>query len=255
MQGHGLEKITNKIDVLNIPVSASGIGSVPSLFCKKMPNRSLVTTFVNPHACYLEKHHADYAEMLGAFDVVTCDGIGMVKAAWASGCEGLEREAFDFTSIAGDVLQEAAKRGWSVGLVGGKPGVTKSAAKVFEDMYPELKITGCFSGYGAGPKEAIEFFTQKETQLVICGMGAPLQEKFLVDLVSNGWCGMGFTCGGFLDQTINRSYSYPKWIDENNLRFLYRLLKEPRRLWRRYLVEYQVFVFRFVRLKLKLFRS
>lgn len=231
--------------MLGIPVSPEGVGNVHSLFYKKAISKALIITFVNPHACFLDSKNPGYTDMLELFDIVACDGIGMVKVARTSGCVNLHRESFDFTSLAGDVLQAAVSYGWSVGLVGGKPGVTKDAARMLTDKYPGLEVVGNFSGYGAEPEVARKFFTDNKVQLVICGMGAPLQEKFLTELVLNGWSGMGFTCGGFLDQTINWKGSYPGWIDRNDLRFLYRLIKEPRRLWRRYLIEYQVFLYRF----------
>ena len=78
-------------------------------------------------------------------------------------------------------------------------------------------------------------------------MGAPRQEQFLINLKNAGWTGIGFTCGGFFDQIVDRVDYYPGWVDKMNLRFLYRLLKEPRRLWRRYLIDYQVFMKRFLK--------
>ena len=123
------------------------------------------------------------------------------------------------------------------------------------NKYPGLNVTACYSGYGQDPDEARQLFVANQVELVICGMGAPLQEQFLDRLVKDGWQGVGFTCGGFLDQTINWKGSYPEWVDRHDLRFLYRLVKEPRRLWRRYLIEYQVFLYRFARLKWQLFKS
>jgi exopolysaccharide biosynthesis WecB/TagA/CpsF family protein len=245
-----LNNSTKKTDVLGIPVSTRGVGSVQSLISQKLPDKSLIITFVNPHACYLDSQDSEFADTLADFDVVACDGIGMVLAARACGCAELQRESFDFTSLAGDVLKAATKHGWPLGLVGGKPGVSNHAAKELMGTYPGLTVAACYSGYGDDPDEACRFFTQHQTKLVICGMGAPLQEKFLTQLVSAGWHGTGFTCGGFLDQTISWKNSYPEWIDKNDMRFLYRLFKEPRRLWRRYLIEYQVFVKRYCKLRL-----
>jgi len=78
--------------------------------------------------------------------------------------------------------------------------------------------------------------------IVIAGMGGVKQEKFLLDLVARGWRGVGFTCGGYLDQLAKRYHYYPRWVDRYNLRFAYRLWQEPSRLWRRYLLEYPLFL-------------
>lgn len=68
---------------------------------------------------------------------------------------------------------------------------------------------------------------------------------------AQGWRGWGFTCGGFLDQLGSGLYYYPQWVDQMNLRFAYRLLKEPRRLWRRYFFEYSRFAWLVVAAKLR----
>jgi N-acetylglucosaminyldiphosphoundecaprenol N-acetyl-beta-D-mannosaminyltransferase len=75
-------------------------------------------------------------------------------------------------------------------------------------------------------------------------MGIGRQEQFLLHAASSGWTGWGFTCGGYLDQLAGGIDYYPRWVDQANLRFLYRLYREPRRLWRRYCLEYGEFAVR-----------
>jgi len=244
-----------KINVLGIPVTPGGVGDVPRLLSGKPEDKSLLVSFVNPQACALARQHDDYVHLLNTFDIVTCDGIGMVKAARISGLRDIKRESFDFTSLAGRVFQLAVHNQQRIGLVGGKPGVTIDAADVLRRIYPDIQVHACYSGYGQDPAEAQKFFTENQTDIVICGMGAPLQERFLVQLTRNGWHGIGFTCGGFLDQINAGESYYPRWIDRFNLRFLYRLGKEPRRLWRRYLIDYQVFIRRYCYLQWEIFKE
>ncbi len=244
-----LQDPDTKISVLGIPVSPIGIGPVHDRFSAKDPHRCLLITFVNPVACALSLEHPDYVGTLAELDIIACDGIGMVKAAHASGLKKVRRESFDFTSLAGEVFSAAVLNGHSISLVGGKPGVSEQAARMLREKYRGLQITACYSGYGQDPDDATEFISGNPPDLVICGMGAPLQEEFLLRLVATGWRGIGFTCGGFLDQVSAGTTYYPVWIDRLNLRFLYRLFKEPRRLWRRYLVDYQVFLKRYSELQ------
>ncbi len=244
-----------KINVLGIPVTPGGIGDVPCLLAAKPEGESLLISFVNPQACALARQHGDYIRFLEMFDFIACDGIGMVKAARAVGLKSIQRESFDYTSLAGTVFQWAAQSKQQLGLVGGKPGVADQAATVLRKKYPDLEIVACYSGFGEDLIEARQFFVKNQTSLVICGMGAPLQEKFLLQIVAESWHGIGFTCGGFLDQLTAGEDYYPAWVDRFNIRFLYRLAREPRRLWRRYLVDYQVFVRRYARLQWNLFKS
>ena len=250
-----LNNTNNKINVLGIPVSKFGVGDVATLFSQKEPGEHLILTFVNPGACDLANKHADYTKLLEQFDVVGCDGIGMVKAAQACGLTGIKRESADFSSLMGPIFNWASENNRSVGFIGGKPSVAENATSIIQQKFSDLDIVACFTGYEPDPDKALTYFTDNLTELVICGMGAPLQEKFLIRLVANGWHGIGVTCGGFLDQTTTSITYYPAWIDRLELRFLYRLIKEPRRLWRRYLVDYRIFVWRFCKLKWALLKS
>ncbi|MDX2463978.1 MAG: WecB/TagA/CpsF family glycosyltransferase [Porticoccus sp.] len=250
-----MERVEDKLHVLCIPVSPTGIGDVSRLFAAKLLEESLLITFVNPYACALAKKHADYIQVLESFDIVACDGIGMVKAARASGLKTIQRESFDYTSMADPVFKWAAQNGQRLGLVGGKPGVADQAALLLRRKFPDLQIVACYSGFGEGPDDARRFFSKNHTELVVCGMGAPLQERYLIRLAAEGWHGIGFTCGGFLDQLTTGDSYYPKWVDKFNIRFLYRLAKEPGRLWRRYLIDYQVFLKGYSRLQWEIIKS
>jgi exopolysaccharide biosynthesis WecB/TagA/CpsF family protein len=74
--------------------------------------------------------------------------------------------------------------------------------------------------------------------VVVIGMGTPRQEQFLLDLRATGWNGIGFTCGGFIHQTnLNKGDYYPAILDRLNLRFAYRMWREPSTI-KRYLFNY-----------------
>ena len=132
-------------------------------------------------------------------------------------------------------------------LVGGKDNVSEKAGRVFCELFPGLNVVASFSGYADDPERAIVALNAMENSAVICGMGAPRQERFLLKLKQSGWVGAGFTCGGFLDQVLEDIHYYPGWIDRYNLRFMYRLYREPGRLWRRYIIEYGVFIKRYLK--------
>ena len=69
--------------------------------------------------------------------------------------------------------------------------------------------------------------TQVNPDFLIVGMGALMQERFLLKVRNAGFQGIGFTCGGFIHQTANNEIEYyPLWIDRMNLRFVYRMYKE-----------------------------
>jgi N-acetylglucosaminyldiphosphoundecaprenol N-acetyl-beta-D-mannosaminyltransferase len=237
---------SEKAVVVGIPVSIDNFS--PALLDRvARDSEALIIASVNPLGCHVSRSNPAYVENLKQFDWVICDGIGMVVAARRIAGAKIERTTFDRTSLAEPVLQWAAENGVPLVVVGAKSGIGEQAGMRMSELTPGLQFEKAFSGYDENPQAAKAFLLDHPGRLVVCGMGSPRQEAFLLELKQGGWRGIGFTCGGFLDQLVERKDYFPGWVDRLHMRFLYRLCKEPRRLWRRYLVEYQVFLWRFAR--------
>src|SRR5699024_11035171 len=102
----------------------------------------------------------------------------------------------------------------------------------FKREFPELKVCGTRHGFFTNVQErndVIAELAEKNPSIMVVGMGTPAQEKFLVDLKAAGWMGKGYTCGGFLHQTARGGTQYyPEWMNRMNLRWLYRMIDEPK---------------------------
>lgn len=124
-------------------------------------------------------------------------------------------------------------------LIGGTRGVAMRAGARLAEAIPGLRLARAMDGFCSFPEYETEVRLAKP-DIVICGMGAPRQEALLLRLKqARAWHGVGFTCGGYFDQLQRRLCYYPSAVDRFNLRWLYRLVMEPRRLVRRYMLEYQ----------------
>lgn len=227
-------------ETLGIPVHASPhIQDVVSRVAAALERggRPFLVTFANPGTVTLAERDRGFRDALRRFDLVLPDGIGLSKAV-----EWLERVpaarvSFDSTSLALPVLQLAQRRGCPVALVGGKAGVAERASARLQESFPGLRIVGALDGYGAPDDKAREV-QALDPRIVICCMGGGVQEAFLLRLAERGWTGCGFTCGGYFDQLAAGLHYYPAWVDAANLRWAFRLYKEPNRLWRRYVMDY-----------------
>jgi len=202
--------------------------------------RPVLFTFVNPASISAAKRNPRYPHWVDQFDAVLPDGIGMCWAIRLLHRLPAARVSFDSTSLAPEVFQWACRNGLTVALVGGRPGVSQRAADNLREAFPGLRIAAVFDGYG-DPATKVGELRRLAPSIVICGMGVGAQERFLLDLAAAGWSGAGFTCGGYLDQLAGGLRYYPAWIDAANLRWAYRLARGPRRLARRYLVDYAYF--------------
>ena len=207
---------------------------------RHLSKKTTLITFINPLAAWLAGKHPDYVDLLTAFDFVLCDGIGVVVAAKILDGIELPRISFDGTSIAPRLFEWALELKQKVFLVGGRPGVAERARSAIMIRFPGLNVS-THHGYFPSMGDVISKIKESGAPFVICGLGAPLQERFLLELSASGWKGSAFTCGGYLDQ-ISLDYDYyPRWINSLNLRFAYRLYREPRRLATRYLLQYSRF--------------
>jgi len=211
------------------------------------PHPSCLATFVNSYSYTLLIESLNQNE-LEKFEIYA-DGILVVMLERYLNRNKVERVSFDFSSIAGEVFEYAIENRLTVSFVGSKQENLDKFLTEIRNIYPELRIGYVTSGFFDAESQRDEaIFHAASSDIVITAMGAPHQEQFLLDLSLTGWRGMGFTCGGFFDQTAEAGTSYyPAIINRLELRWLYRLYKEPRRLSRRYLINYPCFVFNYLR--------
>ncbi|MCB1883252.1 MAG: WecB/TagA/CpsF family glycosyltransferase [Geminicoccaceae bacterium] len=238
-------------DLFGLPLSlAADEPAVLARVDAAFAGEATFVTFVNPHAWTLKDRNADYAGLLAGMDLVLADGIAVAKAAgWTTGAS-VPRLSFDATSLYLPVLGRLEAKGGGLFVVGAKPGVAEGAVARMRRTFPLIDYKGVLDGYQP-PEAVIEAILAARPQMVLCGMGAPHQERFLARLREAGFSGIAFTCGGFLDQLALTERYYPAWVDRLEARWLYRLLREPGRLWRRYLVEYRPFLAKALRARLR----
>ena len=204
-------------------------------------HRSTVVTFVNPLSLLTARRSPGFLDELARFDLVLPDSIVLARLASALRREPIARRSFDGNSLAPMVFALCRERSLRVGLVGGRPRVAETAAGVFADAFGvpgALAIPGFFRDR-AQRRNVLRSIIDRGLDVVVCGMGTGAQERFLLDLVDEGWTGLGFTCGGYLDQAARAGARYyPAAVDALHLRAAYRMCREPWRLVPRYTRDY-----------------
>ena len=193
-----------------------------------LQNKGMVYSFLNP-VSYLDalKHKKLYCELDGVF----ADGSILVAAIMM--CYGVKvgRYSFDMTSLAPKLLEYACKCGKSVYIVASAQDQVEKAVKIFQERYRGINIIGYRNGFFSNEMEKdgeARHIAEVNPDFLIVGMGAIIQEEFLLKVKKAGFNGIGFTCGGFIHQTAKNLINYyPAWIDRMNLRFVYRFIHEP----------------------------
>ena len=182
---------------------------------------------------------------------VRMDGAGIRGAAWLLGHEPPARStAADFIWTLADF---AAKGGSKLFLLGGRKGVAGQAATRLQQRSPGLSIVGVHHGYFDTSSASLEntlvvdLINRAAPDLLIVGMGMPIQELWLRDNWPRLRVPVAMTGGAVFDYTAGFLRRPPRWMRETGLEWLGRLLIEPRKLWRRYLIGIPVFLWRFLR--------
>ena len=205
-----------------------------------------VYTFLNP-VSYLSA--LDNKELFVRFDGIFADGSILVAAIKLVYGKDVTRRSFDMTSLAPDLLSYAETHGKSVYIVASRQEQVEKAVGIFKERYPKLLVVGYRNGYFASEKEQdeeVRHIVEVNPDFLIVGMGALMQERFLLKVKDFGYRGIGFTCGGFIHQTAKDEIDYyPAWVDRMNLRFLYRIYKE-KHTRKRYLQAALLFPTRFI---------
>ena len=185
-------------------------------------------TFLNP-VSYLDA--LNNKDLFLSFDGIFADGSILVSAIAFLYGKKICRRSFDMTSLAPIVFKYAQDNSKTIYIVASKQNQVENAVNIIKAMYYGINIIGYRNGYFSSEKEQEEevlHITEISPDFLIVGMGAIIQEKFLQKVKQKGFRGIGFTCGGFIHQIAKNEIDYyPKWVDRNNIRFLYRMYREP----------------------------
>ena len=190
-------------------------------------------------------------EALVHSDIVLNDGVGVSLAARLQGHrfpDNLNGSDFNLR-----LLEMCASEGWSVFLLGGRPGIPERAATEILQAIPGLRIAGTRHGFHKQPELDVDAVNASSADVLLVAMGTPLQELWLDEnLYKLPQVRIGVGVGAFFDFQAKAVRRAPRWMNEWGIEWIYRLAQEPRRLARRYIVGNPYFVFRVVYDRLQL---
>jgi N-acetylglucosaminyldiphosphoundecaprenol N-acetyl-beta-D-mannosaminyltransferase len=167
------------------------------------------------------------------------DGMPTVWAGRYAGATDIERVYGPDMMVA--ICERAARRGWRSFFYGGAPGVAEQLAEKMRTRCPGLETAGTFTPpfRPMSPEEDEEVLAMIEASganLVWVGLSTPKQERWMAEHVNRlrSPCVI-FGVGAAFDINAGLRRDAPRWVGRIGLHWLYRLIREPRRLWRRYL--------------------
>lgn len=203
---------------------------------------------VNIHAMNLAYDRSAFREALDQFDIVFCDGFGVKIATALTGQNIPERYTPpDFIDA---LVRLVSRAGGSVFFLGAAPDVAERAARALAERNPGMVIAGCHHGFfdqspgSIENQHVIEQINQQNPALLLVAFGMPLQEEWL----AQNWfflnARVALTVGALFDTLSKDVPRAPGWLTDRGLEWLTRLVIEPRRLWRRYLIGIPLFFYK-----------
>ncbi|WPD19723.1 WecB/TagA/CpsF family glycosyltransferase [Thermaerobacter composti] len=200
--------------------------------------RKIIIANHNLHSVYL--YHSD-SKMRAFFkkaDVIHIDGMPLVYWARALGYRVSSGQRVTYIDWIYSLASIAETKGWRIFYLGGKLGVASRAALRLREKYPRLEIR-THHGYFA-PEENGKILADiavYRPHILMVGMGMPRQEHWVLDNLDKIQANAILTAGACFDYVAGAIPTPPRWMGRIGFEWLYRLMSEPRRLWRRYLWE------------------
>ena len=192
------------------------------------------------------------AESVKACEVINIDGMGVVFGARFLGHHVPERVA------GGDLFHEllamSAKREFPVCLRGATEEVVSKTVEVAKTQNPNLNIAGFNNGYFWDDEEAVVTkIRESGAKLLFVAITSPKKENFINKWQDKLGVDVVMGVGGTFDVAAGKVKRAPQWMQKAGLEWLYRVIQEPSRMWRRYLVTNSKFAWLLIKAKLRSF--
>lgn len=196
-------------------------------------NKKTFIVTANPETFMMSEKDEEMRKLLLDNDTfLVPDGIGIVKAARMINYDVKER--ITGIDIANELLKLGNKQKKSIYLFGAKQEVIDSMEKVLKESYPNLNLVGMSNGYEKDKDKIFEKIVKTKPDIVLVALGIPLQEKLIYKHLDKFDKGIFVGVGGSFDVISGHKKRAPKIFIKLNLEWLYRILKEPKRLKRFY---------------------
>ncbi len=240
-----------RVDVLGVGISAINMDMALEEITRWIEQReSHYVCVTGVHGVMESQRDPELLAIHNNSGLTTPDGMPMVWAGHRAGARWMSRVYGPDLMLR--VLERAAQRGWKSFLYGGKEGVPELLAAKLTERFPGLKIVGMYSPpfRPLTPEEDEEIVARinaSEADLVWVGLSTPKQERWMAAHVGRLNAPVLLGVGAAFDFHAGLVPQAPRWMQQRGLEWFYRLTKEPRRLWKRYLRNNPAFVVRILR--------
>lgn len=248
------------ISVIGLPVAATTYqGAIEWIKAAALKaDRAYAVEAANTHVAALARHDATFGEAMAKFDLITPDGMPLVWSVnrQLPGSEKLTDRVYGPTLMLKTIKASQGEPDLRHFLFGGKQSTLDKLTKRFATDYPDTVIAGAYSPpFGDWPEDEFGRICEKirasGANLVWVGLGCPKQETWIAKHKDQLPPAVYFGIGAAFAFHAGEVKQAPAWIQRCGIEWLYRLCKEPRRLFKRYFVNNSLFVYYSLRDQMK----
>ena len=233
-------RIEDRVNILGVGVSALDLSDAVTFVNSflKTANKGYICV-TGMHGIMEAQADPEFREIQNNSFLTTPDGIPTVWAGHIDGYSNMKQvRGADFML---QVCESAAKTGTRHFLYGGKPGVAQLLAAILTVRFPGLQIVGTYTPpfRPLNVQEEVELHQQlleAKADVLWCGISTPKQERFMAKYIERLPVRLMVGVGAAFDLNAGLLKDSPPWIQKCGLQWAHRLCQEPRRLWKRYLL-------------------
>ena len=209
---------------------------------------------VNINCINLAQKNSWLKTFLNDTNIVFCDGDGVRLGARIKGIDIPEK--ITYNRWIWQLANVSIDNNLSWYLFGGKDDIIKQSKEVLKVRYPELNVKGYRSGYfdfKNDTPEIIDEINRHKPNILVLGMGMPLQEKWIIENLDKINVNVVLTGGAVFDYISGNAKMTPDFYFNYKIEWLYRLMNDPIRLFNRYIIGNPLFLFRVILEKYRIF--
>lgn len=211
--------------VLQVPVNVTSYDEIIDVITQKIQNNekySIVS--INLNKIIKANENIEVMKIIKSFDCFIPDGISVVKA-----CKYLKKRITGI-DLFEKICSEHKKIKAKIFLYGAKQEIVEEAKKKLLEMYKGIQIVGIENGYVNDNNYLINKINASNANIVFIAMGSPKQERWIYENKNKLKANIFIGVGGTFDIVSGKLKRAPNWIQKLGIEWLYRMVKEPKRL-------------------------
>lgn len=229
--------------LLGIKVNLLSMIQLNSLIMEAVElNKKWIIANHNLNSLYIYHHNSMMRRFYSIANYIHIDGMALVLLGKLCRIPCKRKHRVTYADWVWSLMAEASKQGWRIFYLGSKPGVANRGAKVLRKKYPNLEIAtmhGYFPMFTNSQENqaVLKEINAYKPHILMVGMGMPRQEKWILENIENVCTNTILTSGACIDYVAGEIATPPRWIGKIGMEWFYRLITEPKRLWKRYLLD------------------